>query len=452
MGRVSRDKVRFVAVAVSAALVTVVLLSMFQSAAAVDMRFIAPIPTTVSTTSSSTFIMEIFIPQGNRVPITGIQAIVERQSPTQTAAGAAGKAAASVVARALCPVNLVLNQGCPTPVAFSSEGGLRQGVAVNAITFLGAFRQSLPTGPQVPGNQFASNGPFSGETSGYGYDTISPFLNQGGTGYGYGYNIAFVQNIGGNGYGYGYAGDGLLLRFGITIAGSSLSAGRHYLTVLAHTGLIAVPTISSPFREFEVTGLASGGGGPPTLPGGSTPIAAGQTFNAAANQQFTITSGLPAGVSTLAVTFGQTCTSCKIEVTANTAPPAGTPAITEGFSAVTFLTIVVKDANGNVVSGAISGGTAQFNVAQNKLSGARPQQIVLLRFNNGWRPLDTLLVSAATADPLVFNSTLPGFSEFAVVIDQTPPTISNLQPADNSVVNAVRPVISATLSDNRGVS
>lgn len=274
-GRYARPAAFLAALVVSGGLV----MSLMEEARAASMFFSDP-PTSVATTANATFTLDITVPAGQRIPFTRIVAVIEKQAAGQTASGQLGKVAPTQVGSRGCRAGI----DCPATEAFLEAVGPNSS-AITTIDFVGAFRDSVAGANQVSSG-FFGYGALTGTKSGYGYDTVSNAVSLGG--YGYGYFIGDTSTVSDSeGLGYGYGTNALILRYNITVDGSNLTPGRHYLTVIGRTSSAIMGTFSSPFAEFSVQ---EGGAGATIQGTASVESSSGTTLNATAaqgNQTFT---------------------------------------------------------------------------------------------------------------------------------------------------------------------
>lgn len=419
------------------------LLGLFQEARAVNIT-VTNVPSNIGTSDTVTFTASIEVPQGEKLPISSVRTVVEKTS----AAGPSlsDKADPTVSADATCPASA--GPGLPNCASSSAFSSLNPSSS-NAVTKV-EFTGGSPGNLEGYGYELCTNAPGGVCTVTHtGYDFTA------GRGYGYeqpgqhGSSYDLTDSTGG----YGYDSGTLTLNWDITVDAGNLDGGGNYwLTFIVNTDSSILGKLEGKAQYFSVSATTPGGGGGPGGGVSTGPITTGlgDSFDVDADQKVRVTSGLPSGITAFGVTFNQACDGCSLHITRSSAPPSGTPGTPSGFSAVSFWTIEVRDSDGNVLDGYISEGYLEFEVTQDELPGqAQPPQILLLRYDNGWRAQDTSLTSSATADPLVYNGTLTGFSSFAVAADTEAPSISNVQPTGST--SAVTPTISADWSDNRGI-
>lgn len=425
---------------------------LFQEARAVDMRF-SSTPENGEVVGTDTFTVNIEIPDGQTVPIEALHAVVEQQ-----ASGRSDKVNADVVARAECPMEGRANTGCPSTSSFTTTTG----DAITEIEVTGLFANQTGYGYSVGYEEaFGYDNSRDVETTGYGYDTSSPVFQQNGYGYGYGYDLGTrtSYNIG-SGYGYGYSGDKLIIQVNVTVDTDSLTKGEtHYLTLLAKTGSDTVGDLSTPFTEFiarPATSGTPGGGGAGGGGGGGGPagtVGLAQAFDVSRNERVKILlENELQGFVQLLVQFNRDCQGCSIHMTSHGGgPPDGVPAVPSDARAIEYFSIEVQDSDGNVIEDAVDEAWLEFEVSQDEMGADEdPSQVAVMHRTNPWEFETTQLTSSDTADPLVYNGTLSGFSTFATAVDVQPPEISNEQPTGST--SAVTPTISADFSDNRGIN
>lgn len=81
---------------------------------------------------------------------------------------------------------------------------------------------------------------------------------------------------------------------------------------------------------------------------------------------------------------------------------------------------------------------------------ADPEQVLVFRLVDGWVPLKTSIMEE-TDDAVRFEAQLPGFSQFALAVDQQAPTLDALQPETESVLEDDEVTLSTGFEDNRGI-
>lgn len=435
-------------------LVSALMMGLFQEARAVEMEW-STAPETVR--ASGTFVLDIQIPVGERIPIESIEAIIEQQHPSRTGlTGEAGKLQAIEVAAARCPMGGVTASVCD---AESLEFLVGPTDVVTQIEFVGAFSGSVSEANRIPEGYIGSASSCPATTTGYGYDgdpeldglglgTSSAF-DDFGYGFGYGYNFHDRVSVDfGACTGYGYAFGTLFLRFNINVNGLGLSLGvPHYITVLAKTGSGVLGSFSSPFAEFTPLGGGGGGGGGGGPGGGEAEVCHECPFTLSAGTHVTVTA-LPAGFRELTLTLAQDCSNCKIVIQNKRSGGPGDPAAPEGFEVLFYFDIEVLDHNGAPVEGAVAEGTLVVALDTSELGDEGPAQLTLLRWTGtDWQVLAT--DGSSTPGGADAEGTLPGFSVFAMAADVQPPAIEGTAPTDS--IAQVTPVISASWSDNRGI-
>ncbi len=418
------------------------MVGLFQEASAVEMAW-DDAPTTV--TGSTTFTMDVHVPNGQRLPIETIEVVIEQENPNNPGT----KIDPSIVTRAECRYDATPGSEC-SGASLTTSGSKSD--AVSSITFVNAFKGQPANGYTLEESDFSEDTGYSFTGTGYGYDVLSPQwqAGTGSQGYGYGYSSEFANSYSGSGYSYGY-NDDLFLRFEVTIDGGNLDTGTHWATFLTKIDSDVVPDQHSPFTEFNVqrSSGSPGGGGGGGAADGRLDVGVGDTFDGDDGQKIRVTSGLPDGLQELQIELAMDCNDCSIQVTRSSSGSSG--AENRGFTPIYFLTIEVLDDEGDVIDGAVAEGYLLFNVGQDELPGnSQAPSVTLLRNAQGWTPLSTTLDSASDADPLVYNGTLPGFSEFAVAADTQGPTISDGSPT--GITQQVTPTISASWDDNREVN
>lgn len=418
-------------------LVSGLLVGLFSGAGAVNMFFEEH---NGQASGSEQFTVNIEIPEDQTVPIEALDAVLEKQDEDRD-----DKIGAEVVARESCPM-----EAASTDCSFEGP--------ITRIQVGGFF---------VDGEEVSEAAAFgyaqgrTAERTGYGYDDVSGFFQSNGYGYGYGYETGDTSEVNlGDGYGYGYAQSGdLTIQVDITVNANQLDIGStYYLTALADTGVGVLGELSSPFTEFQAT--SSSGGGTPSGPGGDDPGSGadappivgepGESFDVEVDGKVHLTN-LGPGFSKLGTVFNQACNGCSIQFSVNDQRGAQTPDPADsGFQGKGWFTVEVRDADGNVVEDAVDEVFLEFEVDQDDLDeDEAPQHVVLLHHVNPWEPEPTDLVSDADADPLEYNATLSGFSEFAVATDGSAPAITNAEPTGE--IDAGTPQISADFEDNRGI-
>lgn len=419
---------------------------LLQDARAINVQYVSP-PNTVATTSTTSFTVDVTVPSNERIPITSVEVALEQRNPSRT-----DKVSPILIGVARCPMIGNIGQGCPTNEPIQRRDGVV--TWLTSVTFSAAFQRN--TGTSINTGYFGY-GVLSGTRTGYGYDTVSPQIGGGQTGYGYGYehNDRSAFNIG-DGYGYGYADGGLTLRFTVVVSGATLTAGTTYfLTTVLNTGSGVIGDLSSPFTEFQANtpgGGGSGSGGGGGAAGGAitvTPTVSGRTATAAITGSSGTVVNVPltalnAALGTLTLTLAKDVTNAQVTVTTSDTPTEGATAIPTGFGSFLYLSI-------NAPSGAVSGGQLTFTLTPAQLGPNAPASVALLHFvNNAWTSLTTT-AGATTAAGTTFTATMPSFSPFAIVFDQAPPAVSNLRPPEGSSATT-RPLIAASLADNRGIN
>ncbi|MBW3583324.1 MAG: hypothetical protein KY455_09530 [Euryarchaeota archaeon] len=420
---------KFFVMGISFFLVSGLVLTLFDEARAVEMRFTDDSPKIL--TSTGVFELDIVLPKGERVPIESITTVIEKQAD-----GADSKKGSTLVTRATCAFAGTPATGCTSAQITIGAG---QRAAVQSVLFAGYFDGS---GSPVSTSDAFGYGPFLGTTTGYGYDSV------GGYGYGYGTGSKVSFN-GGYGYGYGTPGEDLVLRFRITVLSSELDTGIHYLTVLAETGSDIIGTLSSPYTQFGVQRAGGGGGGgsatppptttppagpttPPTVPltGNTAPAPAGarSAFNIPA---VTLVSGQRAEI-TVADDFVQTIdfissadvTNAEIDIVVYepSAPPEGTQAPASTIKVGGYVQIKIS-----------SGGTQHAIVVAVQIAEADagdPAKAILAKWDpasSRWVPQERITL---TLDNGVFSGQGAALccSDFAVLFDETPPEVSTTLP------------------------
>lgn len=180
---------------------------------------------------------------------------------------------------------------------------------------------------------------------------------------------------------------------------------------------------------------------------GVIPADVGQLFDAGPGDQVQIGAGLPDRITELHIDLDEVCPACKLEVALTDQAPDGLPEA--GFDGLYPFSLDLVSADGQDRSTAISGGTITFQVPAEAVSEpTTADQVVLVRHaDDAWTPLVTELQTTADADPLVYEATLPGFSDFSVALDTRPPSIVDAEPT--GVVHDLTPTLTATALDNR---
>lgn len=447
------------------------ILGLFREARSTsDIAFVDP-ATTVET--SKDFTADFRITSGQYVPMTTVEAIIEKKNADF--ADARGK---TVVTRAECEPDLkTASSSCTLTKSGSTSTG------VSAIKFVNAFGVEAGVSPSSAyvltdgmedfGYQCNSTtGPCTFSDSGYGYDTGgaptdgSPEFDENGFGYGYGYKFGTAHAIvttSHTDYGYGYTTNGydLVLRFTITVSGDALGSGTFYLTFIAHTSSATVTTISSPFAEFTSAppggGSGSTGGGgtdltaagetqtinasPVTPPAGATAAYVATIASAAVNNNVKIITGDPTFPEiTLNIGTAITAsTTVNIVVWPGTATPTGTTALPGGVTGGHFLTLTVG-------TGADPVNTMSMKIHMAEAAVTNALQALLMHYlNNAWNPEAALTLTKVGA---FYDATVSGISccsVFAVAFDTQNPTVT-LGALTGDQKGTVK--LTATASDN----
>lgn len=176
----------------------------------------------------------------------------------------------------------------------------------------------------------------------------------------------------------------------------------------------------------------------------------GQSFTIEADQRVRFTGELPVDLTEFVLTFEQACQGCTVHISRARGPPNGTAEIPHGWGSLSYRKIEVRGSNGLQVGDRVAGGYIGFELDRSGLpSDAAPDQVVLMRHDQGWQPLETRLVGPSTSDPLAYNASLPGLSAFVIATDDEPPASANPQPTGST--GATTPTVSAIWADNRAV-
>ncbi len=225
-------------------------------------------------------------------------------------------------------------------------------------------------------------------------------------------------------------------------------------------GSLSVKAAAAPTtNEDDDDENGGGGGGGSTSDDGSDPtsVASGEKLTTRTDASFTAEPGalvtvdedLPAIAKEISLEFDASCSACKVTAASSPTRPSQISPLDAGFDESTYLTLEIQDAE-DTVQDALTEAEIAFTVPQEDLAAADPDQVVLLRYDDGWDPLDTHLDSDdLQADPLPFKASTPGFSTFAVATDTDEPTVEDEHPTEN--VTTTTPEISAHIGDNRGV-
>jgi hypothetical protein len=418
-------------------------------ARAVSVSFASP-PSSVTVNSGATFTAEILIPGGQRIPVTAIDAVLEKQG-----AGRTDKLAAEFLARVRCPIAAPASSACPANQPLTVLGGT-SGLITN-VRFVGAFAQS--GGAQLNTGYF-DTGALSGTRTGYGYDTVSPAFGALGYGYGYGYATGVTTNFAdGNGYGYGYGASGLVLRYEVTVSPST--TGVHYLTVIVQTGSGVIGELSSPFTQFTSQSGGGGGGGSGSGSTGTgtgttsvtvAPSVSGTTATATVTTTGTGTtavsvplSNLNPALGTLTLNIANAVTG-TVSVTTSPTPTEGAVAVPTGFGTFLYLSITPP------AGATISSSTITFTLTPAQMGADGANAVTLTHFKDGaWQARTTTPGAPNAQGAVTFTATIPSFSAFAIVFDRAPPTVDNVRPPEGSSATT-KPVIAASLGDNRGIN
>lgn len=428
------------------------LFGLFQSVGAVDIFVTDQDDDNIQMNDEVTFTVTVTVPEDERLPVSSVRAVVEETEISGVTDGDqpdfSAKEGAEDVAAATCKDTV----GPGLPNCSQEDLTDTLGDAITSIEFVGGSPSDLP---------------------GYGYETCTVcHVNHTGYrftgGYGYGYIDADLH---GDHYqindvvgGYGYNNGDLELYWDVTVDASELNGVGHYwLTFMVQTGSSVISDLEGSAYAFDVVqpvtggpGGGGGGGGDGGVPGSGAnapPIIGepGESFDVKVDGKVHITN-LPAGFSKLGVTFNQDCDGCSIEFDAHSARPSSLPnPMDTGFDDMSWFSIDVHDANGNVLDGYVNDDVfLEFEVDQGDLDeDDQPGHVTLLHHTNPWEAEPTELVSDADADPLVYNATIRGFSEFATATDEEPPSITDMEPSEPS--SLARPTISASFADNRGI-
>lgn len=455
------SKFRFAAFAGVLLLASGLVLTMFDEARAIEMEFTTA-PSSV--VGSGTFVVDLTIPQTQRIPIESVIGIIEKQHPDRS-----DKAESTLVTRAECAMVGTAGNLCSSTTLTKSGP---QANAISSITFVNYFAAS--TGYAIEAAYGYGTGTLTGTKTGYGYDTVSDLFVGKGYGYGYGYktgNTATVTD--GSGQGYGYGSDSLILRFQVVVSATHLDKGTHYLTVLAETGSSILGQFSSPFTQFT----AAPGGGAGTGGGGGGGGGDGGGGGAGAGSPITLTAGqvsAPAGataafrVTGVTQTAGQTITIQTasdflgdIVFTPSTAlsdatidvvhyppdnPPPGVGNIPQGLSIAGFVQITIS-----------SGGeshqvTIAVTIPPGQAEGKDSSKAVLIKWDEGenkWVPKGRITLTQNADGSMSGSGSSDCCSDYAVAFDEEDPTVTLSVPSGTLSESET---ITAEASDNLEVS
>lgn len=396
------------------------LIGLFHEARAVTPNWVSP---PASITGTTAFTVEFLVPQGQRIPITGLQVVLEKQHSSMSGSGLDGKLRATSESVVECrSMQLTPNNGCTSSlVTVSGSANL-----VTEIKFTEFLRKqsATSTGYTIATADAYNVGTLTWTASGYGYDDASTNYNNLGYGYGYGFNrggATYTYDLG-TGVGYGYAGDDMRIRFQVSVAGAQLSVNsRYFLTASALTGQGFVPLIMSPFTDFTIAAAGGGGGGGGGTPGETIITCSVATCSGTAGTDGKITfifnsvTGFVTIKVTITTTAGNTIT---MTVQALSAAPAGTPTLFGGTTLYSYLEMSAVGMKAGDTA------TVEFNISPTQMGSNTPSQLALLHVVNGVWQAETLTYAGLVGGNHQYKVTLTSFSVFALAFDTQKPTIT----------------------------
>lgn len=421
------------------ALTSTFVLVLFQQARAVDVTVSTPSGLTTASTSA-TATVTVTIPANQLLPIYSVQAKILR-----------GNANDRNGATTLETVNCAGSTGC-------------NGVPISAITSQASTKISAVTLSGSPSQAFGQ----LTVTHGAGYVSATDIYT---AGYGYGYGL---------GYG-GPSGD--TLTYVVTFAPDALGQGYYWVQVTLDTGSTVMGNFVAESNSFHI--LPGTSQGTPGLSQSSTPTptpsatpsptptptpaapeykapAAVDKGNGTKESKVTIDhtssdgkanidfSSVNKSFKSLAIDLGGKNAS-GIEVTLTTHEGAfnrtsdGTfvEPIPTSFGASLYFELGIAQPNNTFPSARLN---YSLDFSLPDVSDHDAHHVTLIhQVNRTWQPEPTMILGNKT-----FRGWFSSVSPFAVAFDQEDPVVSALVPADGASVGT-RPLISADLSDNRGI-